>query len=69
MKSALWLQIDKEKDFKKNWEELEKMSWKRKTIQWLKKYKREECTVSDKLLKRQIYIELEVTKVWNGTKT
>ena len=69
MKSALWLQIDKEKDFKKNWEEPEKMSWKRKTIQWLKKYKREEHTVSDKLLKRQIQIELEVTKVWNGTKT
>jgi len=39
------------------------MSWKRKTIQWLKKYKREECTVSDKLLNRQIQIELEVTKV------
>jgi len=39
------------------------MSWKRKTIQWLKKYRKEERTISNKLLKRQIQIELEVTKV------
>jgi len=42
MKNALGPQIDKEKDFKKNWEESEKMSWKGKTIQLWKKYKREE---------------------------
>ena len=69
MKSALWPQIDKEKDFKKNWEESENMSQKRKIIQCERNTKEKKSIVSDKLLKRQIQIELEVTKDLIGTKT
>jgi len=45
------------------------MSQKRKIIQCERNTKEKKSIVSDKLLKRQIQIELEVTKDLIGTKT